>query len=72
MVIAQWKKHEIECNRKKLSLMVVLIDLDGTLTHTAHSSFKQMKDGLVETNVSSIPQRHASCLHKPFSCTNSI
>lgn len=35
--------------------MYVLLDLDGTLVDTAHSSFKQMKDGIVETNLSSIP-----------------
>lgn len=35
--------------------MIVLLDLDGTLVNTANSSFKQMKDGIVETNVAAIP-----------------
>lgn len=35
--------------------MIILLDLDGTLVNTAHSSFKQMKDGIVETNVATIP-----------------
>jgi phosphoglycolate phosphatase-like HAD superfamily hydrolase len=35
--------------------MVVLLDLDGTLTNTAHSSFKPFKDGISETNPFSIP-----------------
>jgi phosphoglycolate phosphatase-like HAD superfamily hydrolase len=35
--------------------MIILIDLDGTLVNTASISFKPMKDGLVETNVATIP-----------------
>lgn len=35
--------------------MVILIDLDGTLTNTAHPQFKRMKDGLDETVISVIP-----------------
>lgn len=35
--------------------MIILLDLDGTLVNTVHSSFKQMKDGIVETNVETIP-----------------
>ncbi len=35
--------------------MEILIDLDGTLTDTAHESFKPFKDGLKETDVGSIP-----------------
>ena len=35
--------------------MIILIDLDGTLTNTAHPQFKEMKDGLVNTVLSSIP-----------------
>ena len=35
--------------------MIILIDLDGTLTNTAHPHFKKMKDGLEETIISSIP-----------------
>jgi phosphoglycolate phosphatase-like HAD superfamily hydrolase len=35
--------------------MILLIDLDGTLTNTAHPQFKKMKDGLEETIISSIP-----------------
>jgi FMN phosphatase YigB (HAD superfamily) len=35
--------------------MIILIDLDGTLTNTAHPQFKRMKDGLEETIISSIP-----------------
>ena len=35
--------------------MILLIDLDGTLTNTAHPQFKRMKDGLDETIISTIP-----------------
>jgi predicted HAD superfamily phosphohydrolase YqeG len=35
--------------------MILLIDLDGTLTDTAHSEFKGMKDGLVDTDLSKVP-----------------
>lgn len=35
--------------------MILLIDLDGTLTNTAHPQFKRMKDGLDETINSTIP-----------------
>lgn len=35
--------------------MILLIDLDGTLTNTAHSDFKPMKDGLIDTDLSKIP-----------------
>jgi predicted HAD superfamily phosphohydrolase YqeG len=35
--------------------MIILVDLDGTLTNTAHPQFKKMKDGLDDTNISSIP-----------------
>lgn len=35
--------------------MIVLLDLDGTLTNTAKTSFKPMKDGKVETDLSQIP-----------------
>lgn len=35
--------------------MIILIDLDGTLTDTAHSQYKPMKDGLAETVLSEIP-----------------
>lgn len=31
--------------------MIIFLDLDGTLTHTAHSYFKQMKDGIIDTDV---------------------
>lgn len=34
--------------------MVILIDLDGTLTDTAHEKFKSMKDGISETVLSEI------------------
>ena len=34
---------------------IIFLDLDGTLTDTAHQSFKGMKDGLQETIISSIP-----------------
>lgn len=34
--------------------MVLLIDLDGTLTNTAHPQFKGMKDGLEDTVIASI------------------
>ena len=35
--------------------MIVLIDLDGTLTDTAHEQFKPFKDGLEDTDLSKIP-----------------
>lgn len=35
--------------------MIVLIDLDGTLTNTAHPNFKDVKDGKLEPDVNSIP-----------------
>jgi predicted HAD superfamily phosphohydrolase YqeG len=35
--------------------MILLVDLDGTLIDTAHSEFKEMKDGLTETVLSKIP-----------------
>ncbi|POS00614.1 HAD superfamily hydrolase (TIGR01549 family) [Flavobacterium croceum DSM 17960] len=35
--------------------MILLIDLDGTLTDTAHDKFKPYKDGLEETDLSKIP-----------------
>lgn len=35
--------------------MILLIDLDGTLTNTAHPQFKRMKDGLEGTIIDSIP-----------------
>ena len=35
--------------------MIVLIDLDGTLTNTAHPQFKRMKDGLEDTIINSVP-----------------
>ncbi|ARV06091.1 hypothetical protein BTO04_04960 [Polaribacter sp. SA4-10] len=31
--------------------MIIFLDLDGTLTHTAHSYFKKMKDGIANTDV---------------------
>lgn len=34
--------------------MIILLDLDGTLVHTADISYKPMKDGLEETDVSKI------------------
>lgn len=35
--------------------MIVLLDLDGTLVNTAHSSFKPMKDGQAATVIETIP-----------------
>ena len=35
--------------------MILLIDLDGTLTNTAHPQFKRMKDGLDDTILNTIP-----------------
>ena len=35
--------------------MILLIDLDGTLTDTAHLKFKPFKDGLSDFNISEIP-----------------
>lgn len=34
---------------------ILFVDLDGVLINTAHSSFKPMKDGLEETDLSKIP-----------------
>lgn len=31
--------------------MIIFLDLDGTLTHTTHSYFKKMKDGIANTDV---------------------
>ncbi len=35
--------------------MILLLDLDGTLTNTAHPDFKAMKDGKVDTVLEKIP-----------------
>jgi phosphoglycolate phosphatase-like HAD superfamily hydrolase len=35
--------------------MIILLDLDGTLTDTAHERFKSFKDGVQETEISEIP-----------------
>ena len=35
--------------------MILLLDLDGTLTNTAHSKYKAMKDGKAITNIHEIP-----------------
>ncbi len=35
--------------------MILLLDLDGTLTNTAHPNFKEMKDGKAETVLEKIP-----------------
>lgn len=35
--------------------MIILIDLDGTLTDTAHEKYKPYKDGLEETDLAIIP-----------------
>jgi uncharacterized HAD superfamily protein len=43
--------QEDKTNLKK----IILIDLDGTLTDTAHEKFKPYKDGLEETDLSKIP-----------------
>jgi len=40
---------------KKINSMIVLIDLDGTLTDTTHEQFKPFKDGLQDTDLSKIP-----------------
>ena len=37
------------------SCLILLIDLDGTLTDTANPYFKPMKDGLIETDLSKVP-----------------
>lgn len=31
--------------------MIIFLDLDGTLIHTTHSYFKEMKDGIIDTNL---------------------
>jgi len=38
-----------------LHKMIILLDLDGTLTDTAHEKFKPYKDGLKEFDISEIP-----------------
>ena len=35
--------------------MIIFVDLDGTLTHTADVKYKAFKDGLRDFNVSEIP-----------------
>jgi len=35
--------------------MIILLDLDGTLTDTAHQKYKSMKDGVTQTIISQIP-----------------
>jgi phosphoglycolate phosphatase-like HAD superfamily hydrolase len=35
--------------------MIILLDLDGTLTDTAHEKFKPYKDGKMDFNISEIP-----------------
>lgn len=35
--------------------MIIFLDLDGTLTDTAHENFKSFKDGLKETDINNIP-----------------
>ena len=35
--------------------MVILLDLDGTLTDTAHEKFKPLKDGIKDFAISEIP-----------------
>ena len=60
--------------------MILLIDLDGTLTDTAHEKFKPYKDGLEVTDLSKIPlipgaKEFISNLqlngHKPFIISDS-
>jgi phosphoglycolate phosphatase-like HAD superfamily hydrolase len=40
--------------------MILLLDLDGTLTNTAHEIYKPFKDGLEETDLSKIPLIHGA------------
>jgi beta-phosphoglucomutase-like phosphatase (HAD superfamily) len=40
--------------------MIILIDLDGTLTDTAHEEYKPFKDGEIETDHSKIPLIHGA------------
>lgn len=35
--------------------MIVLIDLDGTLTNTANEKYKPYKDGVIEINLKETP-----------------
>lgn len=50
------KALNVRCKLKeKTDRMILLIDLDGTLTDTAHEKFKPYKDGLEETDLSKIP-----------------
>jgi hypothetical protein len=35
--------------------MILFLDLDGTLTDTEHPHFKEVKDGLVDADISKIP-----------------
>lgn len=38
--------------------MVIFVDLDGTLTHTADVKYKEYKDGLRDFNPTQIPLFH--------------
>jgi|GEM_PF-711320 len=38
-----------------ITIMIVLLDLDGTLTDTAHEKFKPYKDGLKDFDINEIP-----------------
>ena len=40
--------------------MIVFVDLDGTLTHTADVKYKEFKDGLRDFNPTQIPLFHGS------------
>ncbi|MEA2017720.1 MAG: HAD family hydrolase, partial [Campylobacterota bacterium] len=51
----KYTSKKICLKRKQYNRKIIFIDLDGTLTNTAHSKFKQMKDGIIETNLSKIP-----------------
>jgi hypothetical protein len=47
--------------------MIILIDLDGTLTDTAHEKFKPFKDGKQQTVLSDIQVKG----HKPIIISDS-
>ena len=60
--------------------MIILIDLDGTLTDTAHEQYKPFKDGIEDTDLSKIPlfqgakefiSKLQSDGHKPFIISDS-
>ena len=61
--------------------MIILLDLDGTLVHTADESFKPMKDGKIDTDPNAIPpfkgaiefiKKLVELGHKPIVVSDSV